>query len=474
MEHPFEGCRQVTLEEMLDARERRALEQRAFLAHWGGPLISFTLIIPGEYKVFPLARRAFVEGTTGIEKQLHRHGIPINGRWYRDAHTGEMAFFAAAGDTGLLKTLMVELEDRHPLGRLFDIDVLDKNGVGLHRTCFGGRERTCLICGKPVWKCSRSRVHDAEELARRVVFIMETYFQKQYAGIIAKHALKALLFELGITPKPGLVDRSNSGAHEDMDYFTFVNSAAALVPYFYRVTLESQGYQGESESLLASLGFYGQEAEETMNAETGGVNTHKGLIFSLGIMCAALGYLHGQGLPVTVDTVLALCGRIAAPGLAKLDQGHTSAKVQTHGEKVYAVHGIRGIRGEAAAGFPSLALYGYPLLSALLNQGYSANDAGVILLLHLLAQVQDTNILYRAGINALEEIQKQVQDFLARESDPEELLAFARDLDQDFIRRHISPGGCADLVALSFMLYFCVETTPEKKVHPDPTPGSPA
>ncbi|MDR3335196.1 MAG: citrate lyase holo-[acyl-carrier protein] synthase [Treponema sp.] len=448
MQH-FEG--QVTLEEMLDARERRALDQREFLTQYGGALISFTLIIPGVYKVFPLTRRAFAEGNAEIEKQLHRHGIPISGRRYSDAHTGETAFFSAATDAGLLKELMVELEDRHPLGRLFDIDVLDKNGARLHRIDWGGRERTCLICGKPVWDCSRSRAHEPEALARQVVSIMETYFQKQYADFIAQQALRAMLFEVGVTPKPGLVDRSNSGAHKDMDYFTFVNSATALVPYFYQVTLESQRHEGEPESLLAALRFYGREAEETMDTKTGGVNTHKGLIFSLGLMCGAFGYLHRQGLPVTVDAVLALCGRIATPGLAELDQaGHT----ETHGEKVYAAHGIRGIRGEAAAGFPSLAQY--PLLSTLLNQGYSPNDAGVVLLLHLLAQVQDTNIIYRAGIDALEKIQKQVQDFLAHEPDQAELLTFAEHLDQDFIRRHISPGGCADLVALSFMLHFCV------------------
>ena len=108
---------------------------------------------------------------------------------------------------------------------------------------------------------------------------------------MARTALKSLLYEVSVTPKPGLVDRDNPGAHGDMDYYSFIDSAAALAPYFSRCAALGRDSLCEPGEVLTRLRPLGLEAEEAMKQATGGANTHKGLIFSLGILCAAAGRL---------------------------------------------------------------------------------------------------------------------------------------------------------------------------------------
>ena len=136
--------------------------------------------------------------------------------------------------------------------------------------------------------CARSRRHSAEELARRTREIIVDHFQTKRASRIAELAERALLCELAVTPKPGLVDMETNGAHEDMDRFTFVRSACALRPCFERCARLGMENRSTEETFFR-LRREGLLAEETMLAATGGVNTHKGAIFSLGLLCCAAG-----------------------------------------------------------------------------------------------------------------------------------------------------------------------------------------
>src|SRR4051812_47765287 len=105
---------------------------------------------------------------------------------------------------------------------------------------------------------------------------------------ISQKALLSLLYEVSASPKPGLVDRYNQGAHKDMDFFTFMASSAALSNYFNDCVAEGVKYSGQNpQELFFSLRSLGVDAEKSMFEATDNVNTHKGLIFSLGIICAA-------------------------------------------------------------------------------------------------------------------------------------------------------------------------------------------
>jgi holo-ACP synthase/triphosphoribosyl-dephospho-CoA synthase len=451
-EKEMRGKNSVTPEEISDARELRAFRQRCLLAEFGKPLISFTLNVAGSRKAFPLAERTFREGNLLIARELKRAGIPVVVYKEDCNRTGYAGFYAVDADAERVKRLTAAIEEGSPLGRLFDIDVLRLDGTKISRREIGFPERLCLICGKPVLLCSHSAAHPIEEVVRKTEEIMRNYFQEQYADRVAQAAVRAMLYEVAVTPKPGLVDREGCGAHCDMDIFTFLDSTAALAPWFRTFVFKGLNFREVPQELLASCQYQGLLAEDAMLRATNGVNTHKGLIFSLGVLCAAMGYLHGNGLPENLNAVLEACSEIASPACGKLEKA--PKKPRTHGEKAYSECGFSGARGEAANGFPHVKDLALPLLRSLRRKGLSENDAGAVVLLHLIAQVDDTNLLSRSGLETVRSVQDEMRRRLNETSDPKELLEHARRLNQKFVSLNLSPGGCADLLAVAFFLLF--------------------
>ncbi|PWM22058.1 MAG: citrate lyase holo-[acyl-carrier protein] synthase [Oscillospiraceae bacterium] len=447
--------RGVTLEEMLQARENRAAQQRAMQkCHPGALLVSFTLNIPGAVKRFPEAVRAFAEGCRRIERELSREGAVVSQRWRQQPVTGCEAIWAVRGcDPLLLKERMCAVEDGSRMGRLFDIDLIDSQGKGISRSRLGLPPRRCLLCGEPAHQCARSQAHPAEQLQAAVRRIIREEFLEQRADAVAAAACRALLYEVSATPKPGLVDRANNGSHRDMDFFTFLDSTAALVPYFGRLFLAGADAAAEQpQRLLSRVRYPGLLAQDAMFKATGGVNTHKGLVFSLGLLCAAAGYSEANGLPQDVHALLGLCGRIVSDAAQQELSRAAADGGQTHGEQIYAAAGIAGVRGEAAAGFPSVERFGLPALRKFLAQGMSLNDAGSLTLLVLLGQVDDTNMIARGGLEVWREIRKMIARRM--DSPPFPDRPEIERLDREFIHRNLSPGGCADLLAMTYMLYF--------------------
>ncbi len=447
------GAESVTLQEMLDARERRAATQRDILCRERKPLISFTLNLPGPYKDFPLARDAFLEGKHLISLTLKagRHGV--SHQFERGGKTGREVFFAVDAPADVLKRLVVPLEEHHELGRLFDIDVFDAEGVQMHRQALGYPGRKCLICDKSALICARGRSHSQEELLDRVIGILKNYDDSRFVDRISQAALRALMTEVCITPKPGLVDRNNSGSHRDMDIFSFIDSGASLVAFFRRTTLCALRFEGEPERLLESVRFLGLDAEEGMYRITGGANTHKGAIFTMGILCAAAGYLCGRGEKLAENALFETCARIAGGARCEFapeaSQGGTAV---THGASASLRHGLTGARGEAAAGLPHVRK-SLKVLKRRLEQGDSLEQAGVAVLMHLMAGVDDTNIVSRSDMGALRALQAEVRESALGESDPLRLKEYAARLDRKLIERNISPGGCADLLGAALMVY---------------------
>ncbi|MCL2568146.1 MAG: triphosphoribosyl-dephospho-CoA synthase CitG [Oscillospiraceae bacterium] len=444
---------QVSVWDMAEARDERALRQRTLLAKYGAPLVSYTLNIAGPIKRFSRADRCFSVGKVQIEAMLKQKGFSVLECIGTDEKTGLAALWAVKGSAEELKTICTDLEEKHPLGRLFDIDILNGDGQQLSRRTLGFSERGCLICGNAGPNCARERLHPLEEIVCRTEAMLDAYFVEEDAQQIAKHALSALLYELSATPKPGLVDRFNNGAHSDMNFFTFLDSAIALGPHFHAMAkIGALNRALPAEDLLPLLRSHGIQAEAEMFATTGGVNTHKGAIFSLGILAAASGYL---GLPISdPDTILSAAARIAAPAMQSDLGALTPQTVSTHGEEIFVKYGLTGIRGEAAAGFPSVRLWGLPALRHSLAEGYSLGEAGIATLLHLMAHVEDTNLIRRGGLSSLKLLQDRLLEFLTTQPDQEAILAYAADLDLWCIQRNLSPGGSADLLAVTYLLHF--------------------
>ena len=279
--------------------------------------------------------------------------------------------------------------------------------------------------------------------------------QKGMIDRIGACALEAMLYEVSATPKPGLVDRANNGAHHDMDFFTFMSSAAALrgsFDAFARIGVQHQA--GPLHEMLPALQQAGRTAEQQMFALTQGVNTHKGMIFSLGMLAGAAGRLAAQVETLTAEklcrTVAALCTGITAAAYAGIrEQGQL-----TKGEAMYLKYGVTGVRGEVENGFPTVRRTGLPVCRELREKGLAINDVLVGTLIALMAENQDTNILGRHDLETLQAVQQAAKEVLALGSVGTEAgrRAICR-MDEEFIERYISPGGSADLVAATHFLY---------------------
>ena len=221
---------------------------------------------------------------------------------------------------------------------------------------------------------------------------------------LVRLAHAALLRELRLTPKPGLVDRANSGAHHDMDLPMFRASAAAIAPwlavFFQRGVAHNQL---APSAFLATLRADGLACERAMLRATQGVNTHKGSIFAFGLLCAAGGRLAGRG---DVPDRESICAEVAAlcSGLVSRELCRANNS-QTAGERLYAQHGLTGARGEAQSGFATARSVGVPPYQLALALGLGEERALLEALLHLMARNPDTNLVARGGLAGLALVQ---------------------------------------------------------------------
>lgn len=431
---------QVTLEEVLRARDARAERQRRMLAEHGLPLISFTMNIPGPIKCNTLIERGFRAGVARIEDALGMRRRRVVAREESVRKTGCEAVWAVDAPSEALKDWMMAIEEADDLGRLFDIDVLDSNGVACRRAV----ERRCLVCGGPVRSCARSRSHSVEQLFERTQQILREHFADQRAWFIGSCAQRALMYEALVTPKPGLVDRENNGAHADMDIFSFAASSAVLGEWFVHCARTGL-LCPDGVRAFERLRVRGAEAEREMYRATDGANTHKGAIFALGILCCAAGMV-GEG--ESAQSIARTAAHLATPAmgeLRRLDEQHAV----TGGERQFLKWGLSGARGEAAAGFPQVLKYALPALRQSAARGKDANEAGLTALLALISQVKDSNILRRRGAEGLCWAQERTRVLQAAPSH-----RALRELDAAFTRENISPGGSADLLAAAYFLYF--------------------
>ncbi|MBE7212261.1 MAG: triphosphoribosyl-dephospho-CoA synthase MdcB [Gluconacetobacter diazotrophicus] len=257
---------------------------------------------------------------------------------------------------------------------------------------------------------------------------------------IGRLAREALLAELHTDPKPGLVGPRDPGSHADMDHRHFERSAAALAPFFGRLA-----ELGAANAPMDALRRTGLDAEAAMLHATGGVNTHRGAIFGLGLLCAAAGRRGGNGnVPGhSLGAVVA-----ATWGTAILSG---PIPLRSHGTAVLIRHGVGGARAEAAAGFPTLYRTGLPALRA--GRAMRPGDpaaARVHCLFTLIAMVDDTNLLHRGGTSGAAFAHEAAGSFLAAGGVFRgDWRVRAAAIHRDFVSRRLSPGGCADLLAMT-------------------------
>lgn len=261
---------------------------------------------------------------------------------------------------------------------------------------------------------------------------------------IGRAATLALHDELALSPKPGLVTPFDRGSHDDMDAHTFMRSLFALRGYFVRIA-----GMGALHAPFDALERCGIEAEARMLAATGGINTHRGAIFSLGLLCAAAG-------------AAAVAGHHPTPALLRrtlLDRwgdalgARATRQSSLPGGIAARRHGLRSASAEAAAGFPVLFDTALPALQAATARGAIRQHALLDTLFHVMAVLDDSNLAHRGGLEGLRHAQHAARGFIAaggaaRPAGIEAALAIGR----GFVGRRLSPGGSADTLAAACLV----------------------
>lgn len=262
---------------------------------------------------------------------------------------------------------------------------------------------------------------------------------------------RALREEVCTTPKPGLVDRHDNGSHRDMDVNTFYRSTYAVAPYM--TAMFEAGRKYSASDLFPVIRRIGIDAEKAMLERTEQINTHKGMIFSMGIILACAGYTYEKSGRYVPEDILSFAGEISAPVMKQDFEYMDRKEPVSHGEKLYRKYGIRGVRGQAMDGFPELR----EALVCGRNPYPDRNKRNLHILLSVMKNLDDTNILSRGTPEDMKYVRKAAEEVLDKGVSVQALF----DMNDEFVRRNISPGGAADMLAAGILL-LDLEADPEK------------
>lgn len=431
-------------------------------------LLSFSLNLAGPHKRGPLADFFFAAALTLLVDELSRRFGKLKEPLIRAGRAGAWALLEVPTDAQSCKAFCLELEDGLPAGLLWDLDVyVPETGQKLSRSTLGWAERPCLICGRKVSFCARSRAHSWQELERESRRLMKESLLSVAADALWLAAEKSLFYEALATPKAGLVDRLDPGAHSDMDIYSFVDSSLALGPSlrkFIEAGMASSVNRDNSDKIgtFKTLAVLGQQAERSMFRASGGVNTQQGLIFSLGFLLFAAGQrlrervealdrafeqreseeLHQDVTQALFPTATELATEASVLATAFLDWRGDSKESRQRGARAAVLSGYRE------------SLSALTILRRERAEGGDEDESSLAALLYLMSRIEDSNILRRAALrqharaqNELCQMQKRAAEILNL---PRKERAGACCLwNQELCRKGLSPGGAADQLALT-------------------------
>lgn len=271
------------------------------------------------------------------------------------------------------------------------------------------------------------------------------YLISKEAFVIASYAIEAMLCEVASYPSPGLVSSVSKGAHEDMDHYSFIKSTAILSKYM--VLFAEQGYSNRMpKEIFEAIRNIGIEAESEMLKGTKGVNTHKGMIFLLGISCAAVTKAMYDKVDFSEiqNIIKQMTKGLVQNELCYMDKD----KAKSYGEKLFVKYNVQGIRGQVESGIP--LVFDYALLVYKENKTLTLNDRLIHTLISIMQHCEDSNVLHRHSMEMLIQVQQKAKHIISLGGMATKVGKTAiEDLDVEFIKGNISPGGSADLLAIT-------------------------
>jgi len=439
----------------LEARDHRAI-LKSQISFRGLPSLSLTLNIPGYPKSNLTVKTFFDYCLRDFKYFLKARLIDI-----LDAEAIEMG--DAAGDFYLvpchpegltldqIKQHCESFEQNHPLGRFIDADLNDPSG----NTVSSGKSKICFFClEREAIECRRENAHKPEELRAFMFPKMASFSRQQRETEIVKRlsslALQAILTEISLTPKPGLVDKLSSGSHTDMNFATFLHSTAAISPWFCE--LVQAGFAFEEANLTSALPLIrriGLQMEAAMNKATQNINTQKGIIFLMGLALFSCGKLFSQGENFNIIEFRAILLGICR-NLVRNELTESSQSGKSHGTDIFLKYRFGGARAEAESGFETVFKYGLPQLEGIAE----IREQDLInCFLAVAANNNDTNILYRSNPDVLTKFQELCKIALNDFSTSNYIALI------DFCKtENISPGGSADLLAVTIFVWSVINT----------------
>lgn len=440
------------LDEFLDAREKRVEKQKELIAQYKSSLISMRCNYPGEEK------NSFISNS--IVEAIYKEIVDIFQNKILNVHKiesleGKSYLLNIKMDSLELKKIVMEVEENHILGRCVDIDVFSEKGTPISRKYFGLEKRKCYICNEMAFVCSRKKTHTLKELEKEIEKKYSFYLKmskknEKISEILGDLALKAMILEVSAAPSFGLVSPLTSGSHKDMDYYTFLESSFTIKPYLKKMA--NFGYSSfPLELIFKKIRKVGIEAEKKMFLATKDINTHKGMIFLMGIAVTAAAKAHyeNMGFQDISKIIVNMCSEIMEDF-----KDLKSKKSLTHGEKLYLEYGIKGIRGEVVGGLENIFSGGLDILEESLKKDSSINLAMIQTLIFFMKTLEDSTILHRHGVKILNEVKKDA-DFLLKKGGvySENGLKEIMKMEKRYIELGISPGGSADSLAVTLFLY---------------------
>lgn len=277
---------------------------------------------------------------------------------------------------------------------------------------------------------------------------------------IGEAAILGMLYEVSASPSPGLVSPHSTGVHRDMDFFTFMRSSSSIA---YAMYLCAQiGMDCPVGLILKTIRSIGINAEKNMFKATRGVNTHRGFLFLGGLVCAAAGYCVQTSMELNRGNIstacINICDGIVDRELKKLKK----TDKLSNGERLYIENGLTGVRGEVESGLPTVLEIGLPMYEDALYYNLPTPEALCHSLMGIMTRVEDTTVVNRCGLEGLmfmrrlAEIAVEIGGMRTVEG-----KEFIHDLERVFEESNISPGGAADLLAITVMIHKLEEKVDE-------------
>ncbi len=426
----------VNLMDFLKDKEERVEYQKKLIEKYGLPLLTIRTNIPGEDKNIILANNITEELSKELDLIFEKK-IVFKERF--ENLEGLFYIFIIKEEVYEIKNKTIVFEETNELGRCVDIDVYKTDGKSITRKELGFSQRKCFICENSAHSCVRSMKHSFYELYN----FLEEKYRNYLSHKLAMKAVESAIYELSTSPSFGLVSPITSGSHKDMNFYSFIASSFSIEKGFYETARIGYSNLEISKAFLLSREI-GKRSEKAMMKSTGNVNTHKGFIFLMGILILAVSrsYYLGEGIEKVPHIVKEISKNILNDfvGIEKKEK-------LTNGEKLYLKYGFKGIRGEVENGLSKVFKFILPFYFEKIKK-FDCNLASSMTLIYIMSMLEDSTIVHRHGIEMLEKVKKETES-LINVSD----LKILEEYEDKCIKNRVSPGGSADILAVTIFLY---------------------